>query len=377
MTEGTPHGLRAVYHLAVGAEDVARHVEALRYEQSVEVPPGAVRDPFVQKEILPLVESVEPAAGGFRATLAYATATTANDPAQLLNVLFGNCSMLPEVTLVDVELPRSLRDALGGPRHGVSGIRERLGVFGRPLTCSALKPMGLSPEALGDLCRRFAVAGIDVIKDDHGLADHAFCPFEARVEACQRAVELAEQETGHRKLYAPNLIGAPRALAEQLRIARERGVQAVLVAPFLVGLPTLFDLVRAPDGPIVLAHPAFAGTSRIAPAVLHGRLLRAWGADAVIFPHAGGRFAAYDETVCRDLARRLREPAEPLRPALPVAAGGMRVERVEELVSFYGADVMLLVGGQLLEAGPALAERSRAFVERVARAADGLRSPPV
>jgi hypothetical protein len=43
----------------------------------------------------------------------------------------------------------------------------------------------------------------------------------------------------------------------------------------------------------------------------------------------------------------------------------MSVERVEEMVAFYGADAMFLVGGTLYEAGDDLEARSRAFVERV------------
>ena len=52
---------------------------------------------------------------------------------------------------------------------------------------------------------------------------------------------------------------------------------------------------------------------------------------------------------------------------LPVPAGGLAVERVPEVVGFYGRDVMLLIGGSLLAAGDRLFERARAFVDLVAR----------
>ena len=42
--------------------------------------------------------------------------------------------------------------------------------------------MGLSVEDLADLAYRFALGGIDLIKDDHGLADQRFCRFEDRVQ---------------------------------------------------------------------------------------------------------------------------------------------------------------------------------------------------
>ena len=56
-----------------------------------------------------------------------------------------------------------------------------------------------------------------------------------------------------------------------------------------------------------------------------------------------------------------------LRPALPVPAGGMRLERVEELLEFYGPDTMLLIGGNLLIERDRVLERTREFVDRVAR----------
>ncbi|MGH7683992.1 MAG: ribulose 1,5-bisphosphate carboxylase, partial [Vulcanimicrobiaceae bacterium] len=64
----------------------------------------------------------------------------------------------------------------------------------------------------------------------------------------------------------------------------------------------------------------------------------------------------------------LRAPWDSLRPALPVPAGGMPVERTGEMVAFYGEDTMLLIGGSLLSAGDALGERSRNFVAAVEKA---------
>ena len=46
----------------------------------------------------------------------------------------------------------------------------------------------------------------------------------------------------------------------------------------------------------------------------------------------------------------------------------MSVERVEEIVRFYGRDCMLLVGGSLYLAGAELLDRTRSFVEDVRRA---------
>lgn len=358
--------LRATYHLDVDGDLVEARAEALLLEQTVELPRSCVRDPFVASEILPDVEEIaaDPV-GGFRVRISYPEATTASDPAQLLNVLFGNSSLQPDVVLLDVDVPAALREALGGPRLGVDGLRALSGARGRALTCTALKPLGLPAGELARLAGTFARAGVDVVKDDHGLADHPFCRFEDRVRACQAELDKVAAETGHRAVYVPNLTGTPEAVERQRRVAVEEGVRAVLVAPMLLGMPLLSALARSEPPLGLLAHPAFAGALRIAPAALLGTLFRLYGADAVIYPHWGGRFA-YSREVCEALARALRAPAPPLRPALPVPAGGMGVERAEELVRFYGRDAMLLVGGSLYEAGDALLERTRGFVRAVA-----------
>jgi ribulose-bisphosphate carboxylase large chain len=128
-------------------------------------------------------------------------------------------------------------------------------------------------------------------------------------------------------------------------------------------MPAFAELVHEIDVP-VLAHPAYGGAARVAPPLLLGRLFRMLGADAAIFPNYGGRFA-YSEALCADIARTCRDAWSHLRPILPVPAGGLSVERVPEVVRFYGRDVMLLIGGSLLTAGDALPARTRAFVDLV------------
>jgi ribulose-bisphosphate carboxylase large chain len=58
-----------------------------------------------------------------------------------------------------------------------------------------------------------------------------------------------------------------------------------------------------------------------------------------------------------ELAETLREPWGNYRSAFPIASGGMTVERAPELVNFFGNDVILLIGGSLLQAGDKLLEK--------------------
>ena len=69
--------------------------------------------------------------------------------------------------------------------------------------------------------------------------------------------------------------------------------------------------------------------------------------------------------------RRIAEAALAPMPGLaaiaPVPAGGMSVARVPEMLDFYGRDVMLLIGGNLLVEGDRLSEATAAFVATVHR----------
>jgi len=341
-------------------------------EQTVELPRAALRDPFVLENIVGRLVSTEPIEPQkHRVVIDFPISATADDPAQFLNVLFGNSSLQEHVFLADFELPANWpgrRQALPGPRFGGAGLRNILQVAGRAITSTALKPIGLSNARLAELCGLFAQAGIDLIKDDHGLANHSFHPFLDRIKACQKAVAEANRATGRRSIYVPNLTGMPTVVLEQLRVAQEEGVGAVMIAPMLLGLPLMAEIAARHAKVPIIGHPSFGGATRIAPEALYGKLFPLYGADAAIFANFGGRFA-YSKETCGRIARELTAPSIPdLTPTLPMPAGGIKYRQVADVLEFYGKDVVLLIGGGLYEAGDdqALRARAKEFVRHVA-----------
>src|SRR4029077_3125461 len=113
------------------------------------------------------------------------------------------------------ELPGELAATFAGPRHGLQGLRHRVGATARAPTCSALKPQGLSSAKLAELARRFAQGGIDYIKDDHGLADQTYSPFAERVEAVAAALHAVGPPAGRATRYVPSLSGDLDAMRAQ------------------------------------------------------------------------------------------------------------------------------------------------------------------
>ena len=390
--------IRVLYEVQAAAGQIEAVAQAIAVEQSVELPLAAITDQRVLDHTVGQIHSIRPlgdASGasegdgivhawvdhsplGRRGLDRYevaidlaldtmglaGSASRALDIAQMMNMLFGNTSLHAHVQLVDVEWPECLTGTFAGPRFGLEGIRDHTGARGRALTCAALKPQGLPIEVLAKLCHTFALAGIDIIKDDHGLSDQAYSPFAERVRACQGALDKVRDAMGVRTIYAPSLTGSPRRLIEQARIAEDTGCAMVMMAPSLIGLPVFAEMVADHISVPVLAHPSMGGAARIAPPLLFGSLFRLLGADASIFVNHGGRFA-YSRGQSLLIAEHARKPLLGTRAALPVPAGGMTVERVPEMLNDYGENVMLLIGGSLLIAREDLLERTRAFVHSV------------
>lgn len=352
----------ATYRIRSEPAAIEARAQAIAVEQSVEMPLAAIGSEYVLREIVgQVLEIDEVAPFVFNVSIGLAAATIGDDAGQLLNMAFGNTSLHDDVVLTGLELPAELRVRFGGPQHGIAGLRARTEARGRALTCAAIKPQGLPPEELAMLVERFARGGMDIVKDDHGLADQGYSPFALRVAACSAAARRAAAATGRLTRYVPNLSGSLDDMMAQAALAREDGLDMLLVAPMLVGFANIQALGRAYPDMALLAHPTLGGAARIAPELLIGELFPLIGADAAIFPNYGGRFG-YSAETCARIADAARQ-----RGAMPVPAGGMTLERVPEMLDFYSADVMLLIGGSLLAARERLVEETARFADAVAK----------
>jgi ribulose-bisphosphate carboxylase large chain len=360
-----PSRITAIYHVRSDARSIDARARAIAVEQSVEMPLSAIEDNFVLDEIVGRVEDTGDIGGGvFAVRISLSAETVNDDPGQLINMLFGNASLQDDVTLYDAEFPDEFVRHEGGPHRGLEGLRSLTGIKGRAFTCTALKPQGLPPQRLAALAARLARGGIDYIKDDHGIADQVYAPFGKRAAAIMLALDRVERETGHRARYVPSITGRASTAIRLVHEGRDLGIDTFMVQPMIMGLSNFRDITTHHKGVAFFAHPALAGASRIDPALLFGKIFRMFGADAIIFPNHGGRFGYSPET-CRRIAQTALAPWHGRNGAIPVPAGGMTTDRVDEMLDFFGADVMLLIGGALLDARERLTEETAAFVEKV------------
>ena len=348
---------------------IEAHAKDICIEETVEIPEDAVPASHWEQGIVGRIESITERDGqptDYDVRISYRVDITNNEIPNLLNVVFGNISIRRGIKVIDIAFTDEQVKAFGGPRFGTDGLRKALNVFGRPLATTAIKPLGLSARELATLCGGYARGGLDIIKDDHGLIDQHFHPFEERVARIQEAVREANAKTGRITHYYPMVAGRFEVIEKQMAFAQAEGCFGVLVAPMLIGPDTGFYLARK-YGLAVMTHPTFTGTHfhdprhGMTPAILLGTLFRLFGADISVFPNYGGRFT-FTEAECHDLAHALRGPLKGMKAAFPSPACGMTIEKVGAMLDAYGEETALLIGGALLRYSPDPEISARAFV---------------
>ena len=334
-------------------EDPKAIAEVIRAEQTIEFP-FELAPAWIQEEVVGKVEEISSTdKTSHLITISYNPDVTGGELNQFLNVLWGNVSLFPGIKIVDLKLPEFFLAKYKGPRFGVNGLREIFGAPTRPLVSTALKPMGSDAQTLAEMARTLALAGFDLIKDDHSLANQPWATWKERVTLVARAVSEANEATGGKSVYAPSLNLPFDQIVEAAHTAKDLGAGALLVLPGITG----FDSMRllAADDSLALpiqGHPAMLGslvTSKfegISHGIALGTLMRLAGADISIFPNVGGRFS-FTKDQCLEITDKSREKLGSLKPMLVSPAGGMTLERIPEMIEMYGKDSALLIGGAL------------------------------
>ncbi len=349
----------SVTYWLAAADEKNAHARALNIclEQTVEIPRDIVPAGYVEDEILGRLEALSLALdqrGGYMAQISYSEDDVGGDFLQLLNIIFGNSSIKTGTRVEAIQLSDGLRALCPGPRFGAPGLRARTGISSGPLIVSAIKPVGLSTGELASLAHRFALGGMHLIKDDHGLVDQPTSPYAERLAACVAAVEEANAKTGYRSAYVPNITGSAAQIFDRAFIAKEAGAGAVMLAPSLVGFDVSRSLAADSEfGLPIVSHPTFAGANIITPTsgfshrFFFGTLQRLMGVDAVVFPNFGGRFG-FSREECLSILEGCTEDLGGAKPIFPAPGGGMTFERIPDMRRAYRDNVIYLIGGALL-----------------------------
>jgi 2,3-diketo-5-methylthiopentyl-1-phosphate enolase len=283
--------------------------------------------------------------------IAYPAVNFSNDIPAILTTVFGKLSLDGKIRLVDLEFEAELANKFPGPRFGIEGLRDRLGVYNRPLLMSIFKGvLGKDLDFLINQLRQQALGGVDFVKDDEILFENNLTPFEKRIIAGKNVLKEVFEETGHHTLYAVNLTGRTSQLKDRARKASELGADLLLFNVFAYGLDVLQELREDDEIALpLMAHPAVSGAFTasthygISHSLLLGKLLRYAGADLSLFPSPYGT-VALDKPVTLSIASELTKEST-FRKSFPVPSAGIHPGLVPLLIRDFGIDSVINAGG--------------------------------
>ncbi len=179
--------------------------------------------------------------------LAFPVAAWGDNITMMLLAIAGNCfAYSPDLRLLDLFLPKDFLAYFQGPKFGVPGIREILGVEKRPLSLHIIKPkMGMTPEQVGEQCYQTAIGGVDMMKDDEMTSDVANSNYLDRLKAVNAALDKAEKKTGKRPIYLLSITHEPEKMRERAHKAIDAGANGLLVT-YSAGLGALREITEDP-----------------------------------------------------------------------------------------------------------------------------------
>jgi 2,3-diketo-5-methylthiopentyl-1-phosphate enolase len=328
------------------------------------------REESFQRYLAKVVSVVKHDSGHSTATVEFPVANTEGDIGSLLTMIFGKFSMAGVGKVTDIRLPEDYGQM---PAIGLSGIRDRLQVYDRPLVMAIFKPaLGLTAGDHAIILKEVAAAGLDVIKDDEILGNLEIAPTIDRLKACRSVIEEVKDSTGKELLYAVNVTGRAREILDNARRLVANGANALLFNTLTYGWSVLESLAQDPEVNVpIFMHPALAGALCGAPehgfnyASILGTLAAHAGADAVLYPaHYGSLpFEKSEEMNIRDALRS--------HNVFPVPSAGIHPGVIPRAIADYGNDVILNAGTGIMDHPNGPASGVTAFFEALERLKEG------
>jgi ribulose-bisphosphate carboxylase large chain len=278
----------------------------------------------------------------------------------LMATVAGNLFELREFSglrLLDLQLPSSFAQRYQGPQFGIPGTRKLLGIEGRPLIGTIIKPsVGLSPKDTAALVKQLVDAGIDFIKDDELQANGPHSPLRARVDAIMPVLKDHEQRTGHRVMYAFNITDELDVMLQNHDYVQAAGGNCIMVTVATVGLPALVWLRKHSQ---LAIHGHRAGWGMFSRSPYIGMDYRAyqqfWRLAGVDHLHVNGlrnKFSEDDASVIRSAQACVHPMFDAPAPGcevMPVFSSGQTADQVADTYKALGStDLIYCCGGGIM-----------------------------
>jgi len=257
---------------------------------------------------------------------------------------------LKNLRLNDLVLPKDLVQSFKGPKYGISGVRNLLGVKDRPLVGTIVKPkLGLKTQDHAKVAYDAWRGGCDVVKDDENLSSQSFNPFDERVVETLEMRDSAESETGEKKVYMINITAETDEMLKRAQYVKDHGGRYLMVDILTCGFSAL-QTVREHDFGLVI-HAHRAGHAAFTKNPKHGvsmqviaKVARIIGVDQLHVGTIVGKMSETKEEVLENI-EAIKKDMYGLKDVFPVASGGLYPGLVPDLMKYFGKDFIIQAGG--------------------------------
>lgn len=322
---------------------------------------------------------------GTRVKIAYpAELFEANNVPQILSSIAGNIFGMKEISglrLEDVSFPESIIKSYKGPRHGIAGIKKIMKLNGmydanpldaegvrqhsvhrsRPIIGSVIKPkIGLRTKDHARIAHDIWTGGCDFVKDDENLSSQKFNPFYERFLKTIEMRDLAQSETGEKKVYYINITAETKEMMKRAEFVKDHGGEYIMIDIITTGWSALQTIRNGNFGLAIHAHRAMHAAFDRNPK--HGvsmmviaKLSRLIGVDQI---HTGtiiGKLEGGAEVIDINYELKqqnvkahnnvLQQKWHHIKPVLPVASGGLHPGHVPKIMELFGTDMAMQFGG--------------------------------
>lgn len=351
-----------------GETEALREAHAARVEQVTEL--GEVAAPSLPGSGLP------EGGGGLRrqarVVLSWPLVNFGPSLPNLLATVAGNLSELRAFSglkLTDLSLPPEFLTRYQGPQFAVEGTRELVGVHGRPMIGTIIKPsVGLSPEATAEQVRTLVEAGVDFIKDDELQADGPHCPFDARISAVMRVINDHAERTGKKVMFAANLTGDMDEMLTRHDHVLAEGGTCIMASLNSIGLPAM-KMLRAHSRLPIHGHRNGWGMLGRSPAlgmsfIAYQKFWRLAGIDHVHVNGIDNKFCEENDSViasARECLAPMFAPPHNGCEIMPVFSSGQSARQAAPTYAALGStDLIFAAGGGIMAhpGGPAAGVRA-------------------
>ena len=261
----------------------------------------------------------------------------------IFSILAGKLPFMKNVKLIDVDFPPQFLDHFQGPKFGINGIRDILGLHHEPLLMTTIYPAsGLSLKDFEEEFFKHASGGSDIVKDSEIYFDDSFAPFEKRIEIALKKSEEAESITGRKTLYVPLLKGNVDEILKKAEIGVSLGIKGFLIDGFSYSFELLQYLSEKFDAFLVISQ--LLVPQSVSSSLLLGKLVRLAGADIVIFP---SYYTGIPHTDVMEISENLRSEWESINMSFPAPTGGLIPKKIKEAFDDFGSQTVFNLDGDV------------------------------